>query len=320
MAGFLARRFLLTVPVLFLVSLFVFSLLHFIPGDPATVILGPEAPAEARLALRQKLGLDLPLPVQYLRWTGRVLRGDLGRSLVDNQPVSLLIAQRLPATLELAVFSFALATAIALPLGILGAVRRRTVTDYASSIFALAGLSVPHFWLGILLIILFALRLRWLPASGYVPLTDSLARNLAAMVLPAVATGFRSAATVARFMRSSLLDVLRAEHVRTARAKGLPEWAVLLRHGVRNALIPVITASGLQVAGLLSGLVITETIFTIPGFGRLIVDAIFTRDIPVVQGAVLVSALMVIGINLVVDVLYALADPRIKVSTLGGTA
>ncbi|BDG61643.1 ABC transporter permease [Caldinitratiruptor microaerophilus] len=315
MLAYLGRRLLLTIPLLFVVSFVAFGLVHFLPGDPADVILGPEAPREVKEALRVKLGLNLPLHVQYGRWLARVVQGNLGESLVDGSPVAGLIAQRLPATLELTVLTFAVSTLIAVPLGVAAAVRRATVVDYLSSGVALVGLSVPHFWLGMMLILLFAAKLQWLPASGYVPLTQDLRANLMAMALPAMATGLRESGVVARFMRSSLLEVLRSDYVRTARAKGLSERVVIYRHAIRNALVPVITASGLQIAGLLGGLVITETIFVIPGFGRLIVDAIFSRDITVVQGAVLVAAVMVVVVNLVVDVVYSLVDPRVK---LGG--
>lgn len=309
---YIARRLLLALPLLLLVSAIVFSLIHLVPGDPADAILGPEAPREAKEAFRQRLGLHLPLHLQFARWLGGVARGDLGRSLVDGRPVAELLSQRLPATLELTVLTFAVTVVVAVPLGILAAAHRATPVDVLSSALALAGLSVPHFWLGLLLILLFAVRLGWLPASGYVPLWEDPVANLRAMLLPALATGMREAGTIARFVRSSVLEVLHSEFVRTARAKGLSERTVLYRHALRNALIPVVTASGLQVAGLLGGLVITETIFGIPGLGRLIVDAIFMRDITVVQGAVLVAALLVIAVNLVVDVLYSVIDPRIQ--------
>ncbi|MCG0238857.1 MAG: ABC transporter permease [Firmicutes bacterium] len=315
MARFLIRRLLLTIPLILLVSVITFALLRVLPGDPARTILGPEAPPEAVAALRERLGLNRPLHQQYLSWAGAALRGDLGESLVDGTPVTRLIAQRLPATLELAVLTFLVSSLIAVPLGIAAAVGRGRWPDFFCSALALAGLSVPHFWLGMLFILLFAVRLQWLPASGYVPFAEDPVQNLKAMLMPAVATGLREAGVVARFLRSSLLEVLRADFIRTARAKGLAERVVIFRHAVRNALIPVVTASGLQVAGLLGGLVITETIFIIPGFGRLIVDGIFTRDLTVVQGSVLVVALMVIAVNLVVDLLYALLDPRIG---LGG--
>ena len=315
--SFLVRRFLLTLPLLFIVSVMAFSLVHLLPGDPALVILGPEAPKSAVAALRSQLGLDQPVYIQYAHWLGQVLHGDLGRSLVDNTPVSSLIAQRLGATVELAILTFVFSTVLAVPLGIIAAKGRSTAVDYMSSGLALGGLSIPHFWLAMLLIVFFAVRMHWLPASGYVPLTADLAANLRFMILPVVATGLREAGVLARFTRSSMVEVLGADYVRTARAKGLSERIVVVKHAMRAAMIPVITASGLQIAGLLGGLVITESVFLIPGFGRLIVDSVFTRDITVIQGCVLVAALLVVGVNLAVDVIYTLVDPRISLSTGG---
>ena len=314
MLRFLVRRIALMIPILLLVSIIAFSLIHLIPGDPAQVILGPEAPPETVAALRHQLGLDQPLPVQYLRWLGHVLKGDLGVSLVDRRPVSQLISQRFPATLELTILTFIISGLIAVPLGIFTSVKRGTMADWLGTTAALAGQSIPQFWLGIMLIMFFSLKLNILPSSGYVPFSQDPKANLMAMILPALATGAREAAVVTRYLRSSMLEVLKQDYIRTAQAKGLVTRVVILRHALRNALIPVITASGLQVAGLLGGLVITETIFTIPGFGRLVVDAIFQRDIPVIQGAVLFAALLVTVINLLVDVAYSLVDPRIKLA------
>lgn len=312
--AYVIRRLILTIPILLLVSIMVFSLIHLIPGDPATVILGQEATPEAKAALRHELGLDRPLVAQYFSWLSHVVRGDLGRSLVDQTPVIGVIAQRLPATLELTLGAFIVALAIAVPTGILSATRRGGGTDFASTLFALAGMSLPAFWLAMMFIILFAVKLQWLPASGYVPFFENPRANLAAMLMPMLATGIRESAILMRMLRSSMLEVLYSDYVRTARGKGLGAMLVVMRHALRNALIPVITASGLLVAGLLGGLVITETIFSIPGFGRLIVDAIFQRDFVTVQGAILVSALLVVVVNLVVDMLYVLIDPRIKAS------
>jgi peptide/nickel transport system permease protein len=314
MFTFLVRRVALMIPILLLVSILAFSLIHMVPGDPALVILGPEAPRETVVQMRHDLGLDRPLPVQYAVWLGSALQGNLGRSLVDRQPVAKLIGQRLPATLELAFLTFMVSTAVAVPVGVYTAARRGGVTDMSASVLALAGQSIPNFWLGIMLVMFFALKLKWLPASGYVPFWQDPKQNLIVMILPAIATGAREAAVISRYTRASLLEVLKADYVRTARAKGVTEWIVVMRHALRNALIPVITASGLQVAALIGGLVITETIFTIPGFGRLIVDAIFQRDIPVIQGAVLFAAFMVMTVNLAVDVVYSMVDPRIKLA------
>jgi peptide/nickel transport system permease protein len=312
--AFVARRILVTMPVLVLVTVMVFSLIHLIPGDVATVVLGEEATPQARVQLRHELGLDKALPIQYFTWVGGVLHGDLGRSLTDKIPVADTIRQRLPVTLELALLSFLVALLISVPTGILAATRRGRISDYAGTFIAFAGMSVPAFWLGIMLIFFFSVRLHWLPASGYVPITQDPMANLQAMLLPAVATGFREAAVLMRMLRSSLLEVMGLDYVRTAKAKGLGYWTVVLRHATRNALIPVVTTSGLAIAGLLSGLVLTETVFAVPGFGRLIVQAINDRDFITVQGAVLVSAVLVVSVNLLVDVLYAVLDPRIKVA------
>jgi peptide/nickel transport system permease protein len=306
------RRLLLSIPILILVSIMVFSLIHLIPGDPVTVILGQEATPEAKVALRHKLGLDQPLPVQYTNWLWHVVQGDLGTSLTDGTPVLDEVLRRLPVTIELALGSFLVATMIALPAGIVSATRRGSAIDYGSTIFALAGMSVPSFWLAMLFILLFAVKLQWLPASGYVPFTTDPVANLTAMAMPVIATGIRESAVLTRMMRSSMLEVLHADYVRTARGKGLSKHMIVLHHALRNALVPVITSSGLLVASLLGGLVITETIFSIPGFGRLIVESVFRRDFVTVQGAILVAALLVVLVNLLVDLVLPVIDPRTK--------
>jgi peptide/nickel transport system permease protein len=311
---FILRRLAGTIPVLFLVSVMVFLLIQLIPGDAATVILGEEATPQAKALLDHQLGLDQPLPVQYITWIWHVLHGDLGQSLIDHTSVAQTIGQRLPVTFELAIASFLVAIIIAIPAGIIGATMRGRLPDYVGTAISFTGMSIPSFWLGIMLIIFFAVRLHWLPASGFVPLTQDPKANLQAMLLPALATGFRESAVIMRQLRSSLLEVLSTDFIRTARGKGLKPRLIILRHAMRNSLIPVVTTSGLTIAGLLGGLVLTETIFSIPGFGRLIVQAIFDRDFITVQGAVLVSALLVIGVNLLVDVTYALLDPRIRLS------
>jgi peptide/nickel transport system permease protein len=314
MFRFVMRRLVLSIPILLLVSIMVFGLIHLIPGDPARVILGQEATPEAIAGRRHELGLDRPLVIQYLAWLGNVLRGDLGRSLADRTPVLEQIKLRLPVTLELTIGTFIVALLIALPAGILSATRRGSMVDYSSTLLALGGLSIPSFWLAIMFILLFAVRLHWLPASGYVPFTQDPRANLAAMIMPMVATGIRESAALTRMLRSGMLEVLSADYVRTARSKGLGEWLVVIRHALRNALVPIVTSAGLLLAGLLGGLVITETVFAIPGFGRLIVEAIYQRDFVTVQGAVLVSALLVVIINVLVDLLYALIDPRIRLA------
>lgn len=309
---FIVKRLLLTIPILFLVSIMTFSLIHMIPGDPARVILGQEATPEAYQALRTELGLDKPIAEQYVSWLGKVLSGDLGKSITDHVPVVDLISQRLPATIELTIGTFLFALVIAVPAGILAAVRRNTWVDYASSFAALGGMSIPNFWLAMMVIIYFTVENNWLPSSGYVPFFEDPKANLLAMILPCFATGLRESAVLMRMLRSSLLEVINMDFVRTAKAKGLSEVKAVLGHALRNALIPVVTTSGLMIAGLLGGLVITESIFSIPGFGRLIVESVFKRDYVTVQGAILVSALLVVIVNLLVDLLYAVVDPRIK--------
>ncbi len=312
--AFLIRRLLLTLPILFIVSVVCFSLINLIPGDPATVILGPEASEQAKEQMREQLGLDKPIVVQYVDWLGGVLHGDLGKSLVDGTPVSQLILQRLPVTLELALGTFLVSLTIAVVAGILSASKRGTWVDYVSTGFALGGISIPHFWLGMMFIIIFAVYLGWLPASGYVPFFEDPAANIAVMILPVLATGLRESAELMRMLRSSLLEELGSDYVRTAFSKGLSRRVVVIRHAVRNALIPFVTASGLQIAALLGGLVVTEQVFQLPGVGRLIVESILERDYTVVQGAVLTVTIIVILINVLVDLLYAVIDPRIALS------
>ena len=312
--AFLIRRVLLTLPILFIVSVVCFSLINLIPGDPATVILGPEASEQAKEQMRERLGLDKPIVVQYVDWLGGVLHGDLGESLVDGTPVSQLILQRLPVTLELALGTFLVSLTIAVVAGILSASNRGTWVDYVSTGFALGGISIPHFWLGMMFIIIFAVNLGILPASGYVPFFEDPAANIAAMILPVFATGLRESAELMRMLRSSLLEELGSDYVRTAFSKGLSRRVVVIRHAVRNALIPFVTASGLQIAALLGGLVVTEQVFQLPGVGRLIVESILERDFTVVQGAVLTVTAIVVVINVLVDMLYAVIDPRIALS------
>jgi peptide/nickel transport system permease protein len=312
--AFLIRRLLLTLPILFIVSVVCFSLINLIPGDPATVILGPEASEQAKEQMREQLGLNKPIVVQYVDWLGGVLHGDLGESLVDGTPVSQLILQRLPVTLELALGTFLVSLTIAVVAGILSASKKGTWVDYVSTGFALGGISIPHFWLGMMFIIIFAVYLGWLPASGYVPFFEDPAANIAVMILPVLATGLRESAELMRMLRSSLLEELGSDYVRTAFSKGLSRRVVVIRHAVSNALIPFVTASGLQIAALLGGLVVTEQVFQLPGVGRLIVESILERDYTVVQGAVLTVTVIVILINVLVDLLYAVIDPRIALS------
>ncbi len=312
--AYVIRRLILSIPILLLVTVMVFLLIQLIPGDIATVILGQEATPESKAALRRDLGLDRPPLIQYFSWLGDVVRGDLGNSLAYQTPVLDLIWGRIGVTIELTIGAFLIAVLIAFPAGILSATRRGGIADYVSTFFALAGMSIPSFFLALMLIIIVSVKLGWLPASGYVPFSEDPIGNLKVMILPMLATGIRESAVLMRMLRSSLLEVLSSDYVRTARAKGLQGQIVVWRHALRNALIPVLTSSGLLIAGLLGGLVITETIFNIPGFGSLVVEAVFRRDFITVQGAVLVYALLVVGVNLIVDMLYAVVDPRIKLA------
>jgi len=300
-----------TLPLLFLVSLIAFGLVYVLPGDVTNAILGADAPRGAREALRTELGLNRPVYVQYLSWLGGVVQGDFGVSLVDRVPISSIIKQRLPITLQLLVFTMLISAVLAIPLGVLAARYRGTFVDYGASLLAMVGLSVPHFWLGILAILFVATYWRGFPTSGAVPLSEGVVVSLRMMLLPALVTSLREAGILMRFTRSSLLEVLKADYVRTAVAKGVASRSVLLRHALRNSLVPVVTAAGLQAAGLAGGLVITETIFVIPGFGRLILDAILARDTPVLLAAIMVVAALVLVINLIVDLIYAAIDPRI---------
>lgn len=314
MGSYILRRLLSMIPVLFIVSLIVFSLLHLTPGDPALSMLGEEATPESIAALRGELGLDDPLPVQYVKWAGSVLQGDLGRSIRSNQPVAEAILQRLPITIELAILSVVISMVIAIPIGIIAAMRRNSPLDTASTTVALLGVSLPNFFLAILLIFLFSVRLGWLSPIGYTPFVDDPVDNLKRMIMPAITLGTALSAIVMRMTRSSLLEVLDQDYVRTARAKGLREARVVRVHALKNAMVPVVTVVGLQIGGLLGGTIITETIFVLPGIGRLLVDSIFQRDFPLVQGVVLFAALAFLFTNLAVDLLYAYIDPRIRYS------
>ncbi|MDV6376194.1 ABC transporter permease [Deinococcus arenicola] len=312
MVVFALRRLLSSIPTLLIVTVIVFALVKLLPGDPARLILGQEATPQALAELRRSLGLDRSLLQQYLSWLAGAVRLDFGTSLTDNSSVSKLIAQKLPVTLELSLFAMLISLLISLPAGILSAVRRNTWVDRVLTLLALSGISLPNFFLGILLIYLFSIRLAWIPASGYTSLLENPGRNLLLLLLPAVTLGIGSAAVLTRYLRSSLSETLNQDYVRTAHAKGLMARQVISKHALKNALIPFLTAFGLQLGGLLGGAVITEQIFSIPGFGRLLVDAVFTRDLPVIQGVVLVSAVAVFLVSFLVDLSYAAVDPRIR--------
>jgi peptide/nickel transport system permease protein len=300
--------------ILLLVSVIIFSLVHITPGDPAIMMLGQEATPEALEALREKLGLNLPIYVQYWNWISGIFQGDFGHSLKDNSPVLSIIMQKLPVTVQLTLFSFTIALLIAIPAGIISATKKGTKWDYLGTTFALSGVSIPPFFLGILFIYIFAVSLGWLPPSGYVAPWVDLKKSLLLMILPAIAVGVRLSAEITRMLRSSMLEVLQADYIRTAYSKGILGKSVILGHALKNALIPVVTVSGLQLATFLGGAVITETIFAVPGLGRLVIDAILTRDFPVVQGAVLFMAMAVIVVNFLVDIIYSILDPRIKLT------
>lgn len=312
MLGYLLRRVTAIVPVLGVVSVVVFSLIHLTPGDPVRIMLREEADPATVATLRHQLGLDRALPIQYLTWLERVVLGDLGRSIRTNQPVMDAIRQRAPVTFSLAVAALLVALTIGLPTGILAALRRNSAVDVAATLLAVAGISLPSFWLAILLILVFSVALGWLPPLGWVSPGRDLGAWLASLVLPSVTLGVAIAAVVMRMTRASLLEVLELDYVRTARAKGLAERRIVLGHALQNALIPVVTAVGLQAGALLGGAVITETIFALPGVGRLLVDAIFQRDFPIVQGVVLFLAVNFLAVNLLVDLTYAWLDPRIR--------
>jgi peptide/nickel transport system permease protein len=311
MGTFILKRLAAMIPVVLLVSVIVFYLIRLTPGDPAVAMLGEEATPQMVTALRHEFGLDQPIPVQYAIWLSKVVQGDLGHSTRSNQPVLEAILERLPATVELTFFALVISLAIAIPTGIISATRRNSAADLIVTTTALIGVSMPSFFLGILLIFIFSLNLRWLPPIGFTPIIKDLGANLTGMILPSITLGAGAAAVVARLTRSSLLEVLGQEYIRTARSKGLAERAVIYAHALKNAMIPVVTIVGLQVGTLLGGAIITETIFVLPGVGKLAVDAIFARDFPMIQGVVLFLSLVFLASNLVVDVLYAFLDPRI---------
>lgn len=312
MLNLFLRRVLVAIPTILLISVFVFALQKLLPGDPVLAMAGEERDPIALAAIREQLGLNDPLPVQYFRWLAAALQGDLGMSLRTGQPVTTLIVQKLPVTLQLGVMAMVIALLIGIPAGILSAVRKGTVTDFAANMVALSGMSIPNFWLGILLIMLVSVRWQLLPASGYVSPAEDFVQSMRTMIMPAFVLGTGLAGSLMRHTRSSMLGVLSQDYVRTARAKGVPERRVVLRHAFRNALTPIVTLIALLFGELIAGAVLTEQIFTIPGFGKLVVDAVFTRDYAVVQGVVMVTAIGFILMNLVADMLYILLNPRLR--------
>ena len=312
MRGHLGARIAQVLPTILLVSILVFCLQQLMPGDPALVLAGEERDPTVIAQIRAELWLDRSLPVQFLHWIGQVVRGNLGFSWRIREPVAQLIGEKLPVTAQLGVMAFAFAVLIGVPTGILSAVKKNTAWDYVANVVGLAGLSTPNFWLGIMLILVVSVQLGWLPPSGYVPLAENWRQSLATTIMPAFVLGNSIAAILMRHTRSAMLTAMDQDYVRTARAKGLSEFVVIVRHALRNALVPVVTLGALELGTLLSGAVLTEQVFSIPGFGKLIVDAVFNRDYPVVQGVVLVTATVYILLNLLADALYVLINPRLR--------
>lgn len=312
MLSFLTTRLLQIIPTLILVSMLIFGLQQLLPGDPALIMAGEERDPKVLAEIREQYRLDQPIPIQYLYWIKGVLSGNLGESMRLKSPVGALVMQKLPVTLQLASMALLIALCIGIPAGIVSAVKKETAWDYGANLFALWGLSTPNFWLGILMIFLFSVTLGWLPASGYVRLGEDWKASLATTIMPAFVLGNALAAVLMRHTRSAMLQAMGTDYVRTARAKGLNESRVVLKHALRNAMTPVITLLALDFGTLLSGAVLTEQIFTIPGFGKLIVDSVFNRDYAVVQGVVLVTSSIYIGLNLLADIAYMLVNPRLR--------
>jgi peptide/nickel transport system permease protein len=318
MGRYILNKLLTTIPVLLGVSLITFGLIRLIPGDPIQVMLGTEVQGNRAAELRQLYGLDRPWLIQYGEWLVNAVQGNLGKSIRSGEPITSAILVRLPVTLQLTFFSIIIGLLIGLPLAILSARKRGTILDSFVTGVALLGISMPGFWLATLLVLMFSIVLRWFPPIGYVPLFEDVGENLRHLLLPAISLGLAFGATIMRFTRSSLLEVYNQDYVRTARAKGLSSGKVTARHALKNALIPVITVTGIQIGRLLGGTVIIEQIFALPGIGRYVFDAISTRDYPVVQGTVLIFTVIFILVNLGVDLLYGIVDPRIKFSEKSG--
>jgi peptide/nickel transport system permease protein len=312
MLRLLGQRLLQLIPTLFFVSVLIFGLQQLLPGDPASAMAGEERDPAVLEAIRRQYRLDQPIPMQYLYWIGGVLTGNLGESMRLKEPVLTLIAQKFPVTLQLALMAIVVSLVVGVGAGIISAVKKNTWADYTVNVLALVGISTPNFWLGILLIFLFSVHLGWLPASGYVSPFQDFWGSMRTTIMPAFVLGNSFAAVLMRHTRSAMLQALGSDYVRTARAKGLPERIVILKHAMRNALTPVITLGALELGTLLSGAVLTEQVFSIPGFGKLIVDSVFNRDYAVVQGVVLVTATTYILLNLAADLLYVLVNPRLR--------
>jgi len=312
MITLIGRRVFQLVPTLVILSVFIFMLQRLLPGDPARALAGDDQDPVVIEQIRQQYNLDKPIPVQYALWVRDLSRGDLGQSMRFNAPVARLVGERLPVTLHLATMAMVIALAIGLSAGIVSAVRRGSSVDYGASVVALAGISVPNFWLGIMMILLFSVHLGWLPPSGYVGVLENWRQSLATTIMPAFVLGSGIAGVMMRHMRSAMIEALESDYIRTARAKGLSERVVILKHALRNALTPVITLGALEFGTLLSGAILTEQVFSIPGFGKLVVDAVFNRDYAVVQGIVLVTAVIYVLLNLLADIGYIFANPRLR--------
>jgi peptide/nickel transport system permease protein len=312
MTGIIVSRLLSALPILLIVSLITFAMIHLIPGDPAAAIAGLSATPDQVANIRHDLGLDQPLATQFVRWYANLLRGDLGRSLLLGQPVMEATLFRLPVTIGLSLYALVITLAIGLVTGVLAALRQNTWVDQAAMMFAMIGISLPNFYLGLLMIILFAVDLGWLPSGGYVELWDHPLKWLASMTMPAISLALLLAGLLARITRSTMLEVLRQDYIRTARAKGLPRRLVVVKHALSNALIPIVTVIGIIVSLLISGAVVTETLFSIPGVGQLLTQAVLNRDYPMVQGGLLVVTALLVLVNIGVDVIYAFLDPRVR--------
>lgn len=312
MFAYIVRRLVMLLPVLLIVGVVVFALVHITPGDPAGVMLGQNATPEQIEQLRKQLGLDRPILEQFVEWFGGVLRLDFGESIFLGMPVTQAIQDRFQPTLLLTTYALLIQIAIGLPVGVISAIRRGSWLDRLLMVMSISGAAIPTFFLGILLILVFSVNRRWLPAGGYVPITEDPVAHFKAMIMPAFALGFSSAGLLARLVRSTMLDVMREDYIRTAFAKGVTERRVIVRHALRNALIPALTVIGASVGALLGGAVVTETVFTIPGMGRLVVQSISRRDFPVIQGAVMMIAGIYVLVNLAVDILYVYVDPRVR--------
>jgi peptide/nickel transport system permease protein len=314
MTAYLLRRAGWAIVTLLLASVVVFVGAHALPGDPALALAGQEGARDPELlaAIRERYGLDRPLPVQYVAWLGQIVQGDFGQSIRTSLPVSEMVTERVPVTLQLAAWSLLIALLIGIPIGVIAAIRQGSWPDYVGNAIALTGMSVPNFWVGLILITVFAINLGILPASGFVAFYDDPVQNLRHLVLPAVVLGTGLAAVIMRQTRSSMIQTMSEDFIRTARAKGMSEWSVVVRHGLRNSLLTVTTILGLQLGVLIAGSVVTEQIFLIPGFGKLVIDAVVTRDYPVIQAVALLSAVAYIIVNFLVDVLYTVLNPRVR--------